>query len=62
MLAGEGEPAGSLTAPEFELFRAMGGRRGRRQVTAYQWSADPAPWLDHLNVLGSLPEEDVHEG
>jgi uncharacterized protein (TIGR03083 family) len=62
MVAGEGEPAASLTAPEFELFRALAGRRGRRQVAAYDWSADPAPWLEHLNVLGSLPEADVHDG
>jgi hypothetical protein len=62
MLAGKGEPAAALTAPEFELFRALGGRRGRRQVTAYEWSADPGPWLNHLNVLGTLPETDVHDG
>jgi uncharacterized protein (TIGR03083 family) len=62
MVAGDGDPAGSLSAPEFELFRALSGRRGRRQIAAYDWSADPAPWLDHVNVLGPLPDTDVHDG
>ena len=27
-------------------FRALFGRRTRAQVEAFEWSTDPAPWLD----------------
>ncbi|HWB65590.1 MAG TPA: maleylpyruvate isomerase family mycothiol-dependent enzyme [Mycobacteriales bacterium] len=49
----------TLRAPEFELFRALSGRRGERQVCALDWSADPAPYLAHINVFGALPAGDI---
>jgi uncharacterized protein (TIGR03083 family) len=58
-IAGEGEPQASLRASEFELFRALSGRRGRSQVLAYDWTGDPAPYLGLLNVFGSLPEGEL---
>jgi uncharacterized protein (TIGR03083 family) len=57
--AGIGEPAASVRATEFELFRALSGRRSRRQVAAYEWDGDPAPYLDRFNIFGVLPDEDV---
>ncbi len=57
--ARRGEPVATVTASEFELFRAMAGRRSRSQVAAYDWSGDPAPYLDCLCIFGPLPEVDV---
>jgi uncharacterized protein (TIGR03083 family) len=57
--SGEGDPAATLRAPEFELFRLFSGRRSRRQALAYAWSGDPDPYVDRLNVFGPVPEADV---
>lgn len=57
--AGIGEPVASVRASEFELFRALSGRRSRRQVAAFDWDGDPTPYLDRFNVFGVLPEDDV---
>jgi uncharacterized protein (TIGR03083 family) len=59
--AGIGEPQASVRATEFEFFRALAGRRSRRQVAAYEWDGDPSPYLERFNVFGALPEEDVAE-
>jgi hypothetical protein len=40
---GEGEPAATLTADRFELFRAFGGRRSREQILALDWLGEPRP-------------------
>jgi len=50
----------SLTTTTFEAFRWRLGRRSRRQLAAMGWSADPAPYLDHLCVFGPA-ESDVIE-
>jgi uncharacterized protein (TIGR03083 family) len=60
--AGIGEPAASVRASEFELFRALSGRRSRSQVTAYEWTGDPAPYLDRFNIFGALPDTDIADG
>ena len=57
--AGVGEPAASVRASEFELFRALSGRRSRAQVAAYAWDGDPAPYLERFNIFGVLPEVDI---
>lgn len=63
---GDGEPAVTVRAPEFELFRAVAGRRSRSQVAAFTWSAhgsvDPAAYLDAFCVFGPLRAEDLDEG
>ena len=56
-----GAPAATVTASEFELFRAIAGRRSRSQVAAFDWSGDPAPYLDCLCVFGPLPEQDISD-
>jgi uncharacterized protein (TIGR03083 family) len=47
---GRGEAEVVLTASLFELFRATGGRRSRRQLAAMDWADEPGPWLDHIVV------------
>lgn len=44
-VAGDGEPAATLTLSPFEGVRAMSGRRTAEEIAAYDWAgADPAPW------------------
>jgi uncharacterized protein (TIGR03083 family) len=57
-----GEPGGvTVTAPRFELFRTMAGRRSNRQAADLAWSGDPAPYLDLLSPFGPLRDSDVVE-
>ena len=55
------EPEATLTAPRYEIFRGLSGRRSRGQVAAFDWSTDPAPYLDLFNNFGPLPDRDVLE-
>jgi uncharacterized protein (TIGR03083 family) len=59
LTAGEGDASVTVQAPEFELFRALAGRRSRRQVAAFEWNADATPYLDTFCVFGPLPDDDV---
>lgn len=43
---GTGDPVVTVSAPRFELFRAMAGRRSRAQVLAFDWTGDPEPFVD----------------
>jgi uncharacterized protein (TIGR03083 family) len=43
---GTGEPIVTVSAPRFELFRAMAGRRSRAQAVAFDWDGDPEPFVD----------------
>lgn len=57
-----GSPGGvSVAASEFELFRALTGRRSGRQVSALDWNGDPAPYLDLLCPFGPLRSTDVSD-
>ena len=38
-------PAGMLDVDEFELFRALTGRRSARQIRSFDWSVDAEPYL-----------------
>ncbi len=51
----------TLTAPRFELFRALMGRRSAGQVAAMDWSGDASPYLDLLCPFGPLRDTDVIE-
>lgn len=53
-------PRLDLATTRFEAFRWRLGRRSRAQLAAMDWSADPAPVLDHLVVFGPS-EEDIVE-
>lgn len=59
--AGRAEAAATVTAPVFELFRAIAGRRSRDQVAAYAWDGDSAPYLDAFCIFGPLPEQDLYD-
>lgn len=41
-----------LRTNRFEVLRWRTGRRSRAQLTAMDWSADPAPVLEHLYLFG----------
>jgi uncharacterized protein (TIGR03083 family) len=49
---GAGAPAASLRASDFELLRAVMGRRSRAQLLALDWDADAEPYVDHLHIFG----------
>jgi uncharacterized protein (TIGR03083 family) len=57
---GAGAPVATLTASDFELFRAFMGRRSRRQFLALGWTGDGAPFVDDLHAF-TLPSEDLVE-
>ena len=57
----------TVTAPVFEIFRAVAGRRSRAQVAAFGWdggtaSFEPGPYLDTFCVFGPLREQDLYDG
>lgn len=43
---GDGIPAATVTAPKFELFRALSGRRSLDQIMSFSWDGDPGPYLE----------------
>jgi uncharacterized protein (TIGR03083 family) len=42
----------TVEASDFEWFRARLGRRSEAEVRAYEWSAEPTPYLDHFFIFG----------
>lgn len=42
---GDGIPQATVTAPKFELFRALSGRRSLDQIMAFSWDGDAKPYL-----------------
>lgn len=61
VVAGKGEPAATVRAAAFELFRAIAGRRSRDQVAAFDWTGDATPYLDSFCVFGPLREQDLYD-
>jgi len=51
-VAAAGLPQVEVTAPDFEWFRGRLGRRTPAEVAAFDWSADPAPYLDSFYIFG----------
>jgi uncharacterized protein (TIGR03083 family) len=47
-----GEPGATVSAERFELYRAMAGRRSTRQILAYAWTGDPAPYVPFIPAYG----------
>ena len=60
---GDGEPTATLTAPLFDVLRAMSGRRSEAQIRAMRWDGDPTP---HLGKFAggpfTMPAHDIVEG
>jgi uncharacterized protein (TIGR03083 family) len=52
---GPGSPAGSVSAPAYELFRMISGRRSERRIRDASWSTDPGTFLPVLSPY-PLPE------
>ena len=59
-ILGEGEPGVTLDTIDFELIRAVFGRRSRPQLDAMAWAGDPGPYLEHLCIFPPS-ERDVIE-
>jgi uncharacterized protein (TIGR03083 family) len=51
-VAAAGLPAVKIDVADFEMFRGRLGRRTRDEVSAFGWSADPAPYLDTFFIFG----------
>jgi uncharacterized protein (TIGR03083 family) len=49
---GDGDPAATLEAGRFEIFRALSGRRSRDQILAMKWTGDPEPYLPLIPAYG----------
>ncbi|HZQ87884.1 MAG TPA: maleylpyruvate isomerase family mycothiol-dependent enzyme [Acidimicrobiales bacterium] len=48
---GEGDPAVSVSADPFELFRALSGRRSITQVARWAWDGDPGPYFGLISIF-----------
>ena len=44
-VAGAGEPAATVSAPRYDLYRSLTGRRTPAQIAALAWSSNPDRWL-----------------
>lgn len=51
-VAGDGEPAASVTGERFEVFRAMTGRRTQDEVRALTWDGEAAPYVEVFSAYG----------
>lgn len=51
-VAKDGLPPVEVSAPNIEIFRGRLGRRTEDEVRAYDWSADPTPYLDSWFIFG----------
>jgi hypothetical protein len=45
-VVGDGIPQATVTAPPFDLLRALSGRRSLDQIRAFSWEGDPEPYLE----------------
>lgn len=51
-LAGDGDPAATVRADRFEMFRALSGRRSPEQIAAFDWDGDPEPYIPYFYPYG----------
>jgi uncharacterized protein (TIGR03083 family) len=58
-VCGTTEPAATLTGDRFELFRALAGRRSRRQIEALDWEGDREPYLPLVPAYGERLDDVV---
>lgn len=57
-LVGSGEPSATVCATRHELWRSLEGRRSRDVVRGFDWSVDPAPYLQSwLLPVFAWPED-----
>lgn len=55
-VAGDGEPAATVTGSRFELFRALSGRRNPDQIRSYEWDGDAEPYIPYFYPYGIREE------
>jgi uncharacterized protein (TIGR03083 family) len=55
---GDGPPAATLHADDYEMLRILFGRRSQAQMRRARWEGDPAPYLDHIHLF-ELPTIDL---
>lgn len=48
-VVGDGAPAATVTAPAFELFRALSGRRSLSQIREFDWDGDAEEFMDVIS-------------
>jgi uncharacterized protein (TIGR03083 family) len=56
-ILGNGEPQATVTGDRFELLRALGGRRSRKQILALDWNGDPDPYLAIIPAYGERADD-----
>jgi uncharacterized protein (TIGR03083 family) len=49
---GEGDPSVALEISDYELLRALFGRRSRPQMSAFKWTGNGAPYIALIPVFG----------
>jgi hypothetical protein len=54
-VVGEGAPVATLTAPAWELSRALVGRRTAEQLRSLTWTGDPEPVIAVIAAHHPLP-------
>lgn len=55
-------PVATVSTTAYELSRALYGRRSRAQMEAWDWTTDPAPYLDvDLPFPFARPDADLHD-
>jgi uncharacterized protein (TIGR03083 family) len=59
-IAGHGSPSSTVTATQWELFRALCSRRSPPQIRSLRWSGDAEKYLPLLPAYG-LPRDDLIE-
>ena len=57
---GDGDPAATVRLTEYEMARAVLGRRSLDQLRAYDWDRDPEPYLPYMAVFDP-PDYDIVE-
>ena len=56
-ILGDGEPQVTVAGDRFELLRAFGGRRSRKQILALDWHGDPGPYLPIIPAYGERADD-----
>jgi len=51
-IVGHGEPAATIEAERYEIFRALAGRRSTEQIMAMRWTGDPELYLPVIPAYG----------
>jgi hypothetical protein len=51
-VAGHGTPSVTVTATQWELFRALSSRRSPAQIRLYRWTGDAGPYIPLLPAYG----------